>query len=198
MDKCAYFGCPNQPVYKHRTKSYCDLHCYYIKCEMCGSYFHAIIKSAKYCSDACKLENHKSLIADKSYCVETCHHCGKEFVKNNAKSNQIYCSNECANECAKQRSQTRWRFVIFERDDFTCFYCGKTSYRDGSELHVDHVVPGSKGGKDEASNLVTSCQLCNLSKGDSEIRNIEPILAEVKKRNLAAKLPDGCVIKITR
>src|SRR5574343_1436118 len=54
--------------------------------------------------------------------------------------------------------RTRWR--IFERDNFTCCYCGSRRY-----LTVDHVVPQSGGGSDEDSNLITACKSCNSRKG---------------------------------
>jgi len=54
------------------------------------------------------------------------------------------------------------RKVVFERDDFTCVYCGKR----GDCLEVDHKIPFIKGGSDEIENLVTSCVRCNRQKRD--------------------------------
>lgn len=57
-----------------------------------------------------------------------------------------------------------WRSLrsqIFERDDYTCQYCGDR----GVHLHCDHIVPVSRGGSNDISNLATSCQRCNQSKG---------------------------------
>ena len=50
---------------------------------------------------------------------------------------------------------------IYKRDGYQCVYCG--SHRN---LTLDHVVPKSRGGKNEWTNLVTSCQKCNLKKAD--------------------------------
>jgi hypothetical protein len=55
------------------------------------------------------------------------------------------------------------RFEVFKRDSFTCQYCGRKAPE--VTLHVDHVVPVSKGGQNDISNLVTACQDCNLGKG---------------------------------
>ena len=33
-------------------------------------------------------------------------------------------------------------------------------HRDGVRLHVDHIVPVSKGGKTEMHNLQTLCEAC--------------------------------------
>ena len=51
---------------------------------------------------------------------------------------------------------------IIERDGGQCQYCGCTS-----NLTLDHIRPKSKGGRYEASNLVTACLKCNQSKGSS-------------------------------
>jgi len=54
------------------------------------------------------------------------------------------------------------RFRIFQRDNFTCQYCGRRA--PDVQLHVDHAQPQSNGGSDESSNLLTACQDCNLAK----------------------------------
>ena len=64
---------------------------------------------------------------------------------------------------ARRRAiKLKTRFAILERDGFMCIYCGK----NGTEgtLHVDHVVPVSKGGETTEDNLVTACVECNLGK----------------------------------
>jgi len=56
------------------------------------------------------------------------------------------------------------RSHVYKRDDFTCQYCGK---RDSvSNLNYDHIIPRSMGGKKCWSNIVTSCYLCNMKKGN--------------------------------
>ena len=61
------------------------------------------------------------------------------------------------------RSQLKLsRRAVFERDDYTCQYCGKPF--QSSELNLDHVVPKSRGGKDTWTNLVLSCMACNTRK----------------------------------
>ncbi len=53
---------------------------------------------------------------------------------------------------------------IFLRDDFTCQYCGHKF--DAKSLTCDHIIPRSRGGTTEWTNIVTSCIHCNLKKGD--------------------------------
>jgi hypothetical protein len=43
-------------------------------------------------------------------------------------------------------------------------YCGTAAAH--SELVLDHVIPGSKGGWTDHTNLVTACQPCNSGKWD--------------------------------
>lgn len=54
------------------------------------------------------------------------------------------------------------RPIVFARDNYTCVYCGAKP--DRWLLEMDHVVPRSRGGSDDQSNLVTACQSCNGSK----------------------------------
>ena len=55
------------------------------------------------------------------------------------------------------------RFEVFKRDGFTCQYCGAKP--PGVLLQVDHIVAVASGGRNDADNLVTSCQPCNIGKG---------------------------------
>ena len=52
------------------------------------------------------------------------------------------------------------RFNVFLRDKFLCQYCGS-----GNELTFDHLLPRSKGGQTNWSNVVTACSSCNVKKG---------------------------------
>lgn len=61
----------------------------------------------------------------------------------------------------------RLRFRVFERDGFTCQYCGKKPPE--VILHADHVFPVSKGGTNEIENLITACADCNLGKATMEL-----------------------------
>jgi hypothetical protein len=59
----------------------------------------------------------------------------------------------------------RWKVLL--RDRFTCCACGASpALTSGVELHVDHIVPWSKGGETTLQNLQTLCSECNLGKSD--------------------------------
>ena len=56
---------------------------------------------------------------------------------------------------------------VLQRDRFTCCKCGASpAIKLGVELHVDHVIPWSKGGETVLANLQTLCSVCNIGKSD--------------------------------
>lgn len=55
------------------------------------------------------------------------------------------------------------RATVFDRDGFTCRYCGEEASR---APQCDHAVPLSRGGKSVLANLVTACKACNSGKKD--------------------------------
>jgi len=62
----------------------------------------------------------------------------------------------------------RQRFRILVRDGFHCRACGASPLiQPGIELHVDHILPWSKGGETTDDNLETKCKQCNLGKGNA-------------------------------
>ncbi|MFH1142023.1 MAG: HNH endonuclease [Chloroflexota bacterium] len=59
----------------------------------------------------------------------------------------------------------RWR--VMNRDHFKCVADGKSPSQDPNViLHVDHIIPRSKGGLSIMENLQTLCQDCNLGKSN--------------------------------
>ncbi len=62
----------------------------------------------------------------------------------------------------KAKIGKRLRTAVFERDAYRCRHCGAHT-----DLHLDHVVPESKGGPSTIDNLQTLCGPCNRRKGVS-------------------------------
>jgi hypothetical protein len=59
------------------------------------------------------------------------------------------------------------RFKVLQRDNFRCCSCGASPAKDPDvELHVDHILPWSKGGETLIENLQTLCSKCNLGKSN--------------------------------
>lgn len=71
------------------------------------------------------------------------------------------------------------RLAIYMRDNFTCAHCNmdlrKIQPGDGYRIELDHIVPVSKGGSNHAHNLITSCNKCNLGRGDRDLEVIHPM-----------------------
>jgi Homing endonuclease associated repeat/HNH endonuclease len=59
----------------------------------------------------------------------------------------------------------RLRAQVLMRDEAKCRLCGAAP-RNGAILHVDHVMPWSKGGETVLTNLQILCERCNIGKGD--------------------------------
>jgi len=74
-----------------------------------------------------------------------------------------------AKESAEQRIKVmpaiRWQ--VFQRDKWKCVSCGRSAANDVI-LHVDHIIPRSKGGKHDLDNYQTLCHICNIGKGNKD------------------------------
>ncbi|WP_045389620.1 HNH endonuclease [Falsirhodobacter sp. alg1] len=64
----------------------------------------------------------------------------------------------------KRRNVAFTRYHVFLRDEFRCQYCGVRL--PAKDLTFDHVVPRSKGGRSEWTNIVASCSADNLRKAN--------------------------------
>lgn len=63
----------------------------------------------------------------------------------------------------KRRPQVQFtRANIYQRDDYTCQYCGESFTSE--YLTFDHVVPVAHGGVRGWTNIVTACEPCNRRK----------------------------------
>lgn len=69
------------------------------------------------------------------------------------------------------------RFEVFKRDSFTCQYCGRKAPE--IVLHCDHIMPVSKGGKNDILNLITSCFDCNSGKGARELTDSAAVTKQI-------------------
>lgn len=54
------------------------------------------------------------------------------------------------------------RQAVFDRDGYTCRYCGS----EQGPFHCDHVYPERHGGIATIGNMATSCKSCNSKKGN--------------------------------
>jgi 5-methylcytosine-specific restriction endonuclease McrA len=58
------------------------------------------------------------------------------------------------------RQKKLTRYEVFNRDKYTCQYCGKET----RQLTLDHIIPRYRGGQHTWENVVSACVLCNRRK----------------------------------
>lgn len=78
-----------------------------------------------------------------------------------------------ASELPLRRRQTlreigwRLRAKVLIRDSCICKMCGASPAKCADTvLHVDHIIPWSKGGETVEENLQTLCEVCNIGKSN--------------------------------
>lgn len=133
-------------------------------CGFCDKKFDAEMReikrgNAKFCSRSCSVSNlNKLRISVKLICQNE--ECIKEYLSKN--KNSKYCSTRCSNRSRLLRSGYKGntrnkikRDIInyIGSNNFKCFICGWDE--DSCDIH--HILPKSKGGKDDFSNLSVLC-----------------------------------------
>ncbi len=83
------------------------------------------------------------------------------------------------------------REYLLEKWGRRCAYCGAT----GVPLHIEHIVPRSRGGSDRVSNLTLACKPCNDAKDTRTAAEFGyPEIAAQAKR----PLKDAAAVNATR
>lgn len=59
--------------------------------------------------------------------------------------------------------------ALFRRDRLTCAYCGHEGLRG---LTRDHIVPLSRGGRNDWLNVCACCSACNVRKGSKLLKEL--------------------------
>lgn len=78
------------------------------------------------------------------------------------------------NHFAKKKNRTRKiikasvRFDVFKKNNYSCVICGRSA-KDGTTLHIDHIIPLANNGSNDISNLQVLCAECNFGKKTKEM-----------------------------
>ena len=113
---------------------------------------------------------------------------GFELLTENEINQLIELCEKKLNEYIKKRGDDIWeyrtlsggvisgsmRYELLKEANGKCLLCGISAKE--RPLDVDHIVPRSKGGSDDKSNLQVLCSKCNRGKSnkdDTDFRNIE-------------------------
>lgn len=162
-------------------------------CAVCGSEFIFSNKSKKYCSEECRLVMNRQL-AHERWNVEkatrpatkswVCQWCGGEIIVHISYTGHGKFHAECRKQAdrvqnriktlRRQKVRTGLKITheeLAERDNFVCHICGETvdmSLPRTSKLGatIDHVVPITRGGRDELDNLKLAHWVCNVRKNN--------------------------------
>ncbi|MCX7361699.1 MAG: HNH endonuclease [Alphaproteobacteria bacterium] len=95
-----------------------------------------------------------------------------DFIKLKGRGGARVPSKAAKPKTAKRRRaprQINWRLraTVLIRDSCLCRMCGASPAKDPAvTLHVDHIVPWSKGGPTTLLNLQTLCSACNIGKSN--------------------------------
>ena len=104
-----------------------------------------------------------------------CAWCGETFTA--LSGSAMYCSRRCQRQATEFRRgerfmvEPRFRYAIYQRDNWTCQLCFEPVDRDADPLSdwypsLDHIAPQSQGGSDEWDNLRLTHRWCNAIRGD--------------------------------
>lgn len=158
------------------------------KCKNCSHFFTMKIrKKTNFCSRNCKdLHRRKQdklkRIASKQ--ERTCLHCAK-VITQERRSDAMFCSNDCNSKAHQLQRKLRnraneegkrgyLRTEICKRDGWICQICKepveKTAHHPNPLApSLDHIIPVSKGGSSDPSNLQLTHLRCNLKRGNKAL-----------------------------
>lgn len=165
-----------------------------LDCAHCATAFLPKAANAKYCSRKCTWQWHDNKNGVRSFAdtyaqVRSCVRCGDAYQ--HVSMQRAHCSDFCRDSAATERGaylHHGWirkglREAIYQRDGHTCMLCGEAvdynadPQRGAWAPTLDHVVPRSKGGTHEASNLRTAHRWCNSVRSDNESHELFELTA---------------------
>lgn len=151
-------------------------------CANCGQQFVTRQGETRMCSDPiCQYVRTRGSNHSRIY-TKTCMWCSRPFIT--SQPSQVRCSAACVKQWAtahKGDNPRPWRvhaMHVYNRDSWVCHLCGLPTLKawDPNDIDhspsLDHIIPRSKGGSDDPSNLATAHFRCNAR------RSNKPILTE--------------------
>jgi len=167
-------------------------------CLICRIEFVPHSLRVKYCSDSCRVLANRQMSRDSwsrykdsrpATKVWICGWCNNELVvpidytgtnkyHDECKQESIRARNRAKNVRRRgYRADARMRInEIAERDDFKCYLCGEDvdmslPRRSKFGATIDHVIPLSRGGSDDVTNLRLTHWHCNCRKSDKFVED---------------------------
>lgn len=129
---------------------------------------------ARWYGKASAWEPPKAKAQPATFIANTCDECGRNFVEANNYNPSTYCSPTCGRRVGKRTRKARehgatgnfrWVEVIrlWIAADKRCSYCDTVMT---GQPDPDHVIPISRGGRNDIGNIVPCCRICNADKCD--------------------------------
>ena len=153
-------------------------------CINCGKVFETTEKISNICNK-CSNGRRDTCYEGTKY-QKVCKQCERGYLADRA--DQQFCGASCSKTFTKRKrevtSPEEYKISteeIFRRDHYKCIYCGKSSIEDSVKLHLEHIYPISKGGKEDLFNVATSCERCNIKKNTRILD--EDIILRIWERN---------------
>ncbi len=107
-----------------------------------------------------------------------CGECGRGYVQMAGSTPSLWCSRLCARRVERRRRRARehdapgeFRYTDivrqYHRQGGRCAYCHQPCI---GLPEPEHVVPLSRGGRNDMTNLVAACRSCNTDKSDMTLK----------------------------
>ena len=181
---------------------------FFLECEYCGSLFTTKTGHKKYCSLTCRkvAEEQRRLRKERANkkSVYQCKICGEWFKPEYGNKRRAFCSLECKSRAERQwlkatrkkrKAKTKSVAVhnitvekLMERDKRVCGICGqkvdgrrKSPHPDSAT--IDHILPISRGGWHEWSNVQLAHRKCNEDKSNKMPQNMRKTLIQYEREN---------------
>jgi hypothetical protein len=137
-------------------------------CDVCNATYLPTTKWQKRCSKVCGYTHQNRANRKTADNKGKCARCAASL--SGKKAHAIYCSKTCVSMDHNFKRRAKIGFIgiarrqeIYERDGGKCYSCQSAVAVDDFEL--DHLVPVSRLGTSEPSNLAVACRFCNRSRG---------------------------------
>ena len=69
------------------------------------------------------------------------------------------------------------RRKVADRANHRCEYCQTAQLISGAQMHIEHIIPLTQGGKSDEQNLCLACAWCNSYKSTQTVA-IDPLTQE--------------------
>lgn len=142
-------------------------------------------KRRKFCSRKCSAIYFSGDNGRKWTGGRKCSHCGKKPSEGRFTTRYMCCACHYKIYATQRRAANIGRidlqawFRKCEKLGNKCQLCGKTN--EESKLTIDHIIPVSKGGKNNINNLQPLCHSCNVHKSNKMPLDYLAHLAIIKK-----------------